>query len=86
MARLLVSYELLDPQRREPEQKALYAALDSLGAVQVQDSLWLLHVEMTAGVLLAELQGHFSPRDRVAIIEAEHILSRNGVNGLPTMV
>jgi len=87
MQRLLISYELLEPNRTIANRNSLYAELNSLGAVQIQDSLWVVCTEMSIPHLLANLQGHFSRKDRllVAKINGSDYLSRSGIHKLPRL-
>lgn len=83
MQRLLISYDLLEPNRTQSHHKALYDKLNTLGAVQIQDSVWAIRTEMSVEHLLAELQGHFSPTDRLLIAHSVETMSRRGINKLP---
>lgn len=81
--RLLISYDLRGPSHTEANRKALYAKLNSLGAVQIQESVWAIQAEMSVAYLLRELQGHFGPLDRLLIAHSVETLSRRGINKLP---
>jgi len=83
MPRLLISYDLLEPNRTEANRTAFYDALDALGAVQIQDSVWAIRTEMSVTHLTAELHGYFGPKDRLLIAHAVETLSRRGINKLP---
>jgi hypothetical protein len=79
-ARLLISYELLEPKRTEANCKELYVALDSLGAKRIQDSLWTVRTELSISSVLRKLQGHFSlTTDRLFITQIGESVNRNGI-------
>lgn len=77
--RLLISYELLEPKRTEANCKELYAALDSLGAKRIQDSLWAVRTELDINSILRRLQGYFGPTDRLFIAHVGENMNRNGI-------
>jgi hypothetical protein len=85
MQRLLISYDLLEPRRTEAHRKELYAELESLGAVQIQDSVWALRTEMSVPYILAHLQGYFGPTDRLLVAEFSSFLSRRGLQKVPRL-
>ena len=83
MQRLLISYDLLEPNRTKADRDALYAELNSLGAVQIQNAVWAVRTEKSVPHLLADLQGYFGPKDRFLVAHAVETLSRNGIRKLP---
>ena len=85
MQRLLISYDLLEPNRTQANRKSLYAALDSLGAVQIQDSVWAVRTEMSVAYVIANLQGHFGPTDRLLVAKISDFLSRRGIHKVPRL-
>jgi hypothetical protein len=85
MQRLLISYDLLEPKRTEANRKELYAELESLGAAQIQNSLWALCTEMSVPYILAHLQGYFGPTDRLLVAEFGNFLSRKGLRKVPRL-
>jgi hypothetical protein len=80
MPRLLISYDLRESNRTKENHKSICAQLTSLGAVQIQDSVWTVRTELSEAALLAQLQGNFGLTDRVLIAHIPAILSRRGIN------
>jgi hypothetical protein len=85
MQRLLISYDLLEPKRTRADLRTLYAKLNSLGAVQIQESVWAIRTEMSVAHLLMELQGYFGPIDRLLISHSVETMNRRGINKLPRL-
>jgi hypothetical protein len=87
MQRILISYELLEPNRTAANRKALYAELNLVGAVQIQDSLWVARTELSVPIFKANLRGHFGPTDRlvVAKLSDSDYLSQQGINKFPRL-
>jgi len=77
--RLLISYELLEPNRTVANCKELYAELDSLGAKRIQDSLWTVQTELDINSVLRKLQGYFGSTDRLFIACISESMSRNKI-------
>ncbi len=80
MQRLLISYDLREPNRTQENYRSLCTQLVSLGAVQIQDSVWTVLTELNEGSLLGKLQGSFGPSDRLLIAHCPSVLSRRGIN------
>jgi hypothetical protein len=85
MQRLLISYDLRGAKRTEANRKALYAEFDSLGAIQIQESLWVVSTEMSVTYVTAKLHVYFSPTDRLLVAQLGDYKSRQGINKLPRL-
>ncbi len=80
--RLLISYELLEPNRTKTDYERLCFALVSIGAVQVQDSAWTLSTDLSVADVLAIVQGNFGSNDRILVCGVRDIVSRNGIKSI----
>ena len=80
MHRLLISYDLLEPKRTEKDYKALYAALEALGAKPVQNSVWVVRSDADALDVFERLQGHFGREDRLLVVRIDGFRSRGEIN------
>jgi hypothetical protein len=85
MQRLLISYDFRGVKRTETNRKDIYAELDSLGAVQIQESLWVVSTEMSVTYVTTKLHVHFSPTDRLLVAELGTYKSRQGISKLPRL-
>jgi hypothetical protein len=80
MPLLLVSWKIREPNHSEENYKMLYSELASLGAVQVQNSVWTIRTEMGVAYTMAKLRGYFAKADRLLVAEISDILSHEGIN------
>ena len=67
--RLLISYDLLEPNRTEADCNNLYADLESLGAKRIQNSVWVVRTELSLASMLGNLQTHFGATDKLFIAQ-----------------
>ncbi len=85
MQRVLISYDLLEPRHTKANRKELYAELQSLGAVQIQGSVWVASTEMSVTYLTAKLRAYFGPTDLFLVASIDEIKSRQGLNKIPRL-
>ena len=85
MQRLLISYEFLGPRRTKADRNALYAELESLGAVHIQDSVWIVRTEMSIAYVIAKLRAYFGPTEPFLVASIDEIKSRQGLNNIPRL-
>lgn len=83
MQRVLISYDLLEPNHTEADRKALYVELELLGAVQVQDSVWIAQTEMSVAYISTKLRSHFGKTDRLLVaLLSDDIRVYKGLNAV----
>jgi len=78
--RLLISYDLRKPNDSPDNYKALYAEFKSLGAKQIQDSVWAVRTNLTARDIFARVQIHLHLKDRLLVAYIDGFRSRRGIN------
>jgi hypothetical protein len=76
--RLLITYDLQEPNSTEEDYADLYEALDGLRAKRIQESVWVVQTSLTPSELMADLQDHFHLTDRILIVRMNGFRSRNG--------
>ena len=59
MQRLLISYDLVEPSWTEMTRTLLYDELKSLGAVQIQNSVWITNAGISVTYASTKLRVYF---------------------------
>lgn len=76
--RLLIAYDL----RTEREYKELYSALDSLGAKQIQESVWVVRTAENVVALSLKMQNYIHKNDRLLVVCFSDFDNHEGINDI----
>ena len=78
--RLLIAYDLIEPNAREDDYADLYKTLKKMKAKRIQESVWALRTDLNATDAFTQLQGHLHGKDRLLVTRIGDFLSRGGIN------
>lgn len=83
----VISYDLQTPNYTEEDYEELYAELELIGAIRIQDSVWGLKTETSVKDLYNQLRKYMHSKDRLLVFgdEEKSFLSGNGINKISSL-